>query len=124
MIFLNIEGLYRGKDKWKKINFLREISIDEEPILIILTETHLCDNIDDKEIDIPGYSIYRSDRINRIQGGVMIYIRKPLLIDETVLTKFSNGTCETLIVKIKDVDIHVVCVYRPRTLHHQSSMNV
>ena len=44
MLFLNVEGLYRGKDKWKKINFLREIASVEHPMLIILTEI-ICKHI-------------------------------------------------------------------------------
>lgn len=112
MLFLNIEGLYRGKDKWKKINFLRELASSDKPVLIVLTETHLKSEIDNAEINIPNYNLYRSDRI-RLQGGVAIYVREPFLIDEETVVKFSNDYCEALIIKLKDVNSHIVCVYRP-----------
>ena len=101
MMFLNIEGLFRGKDKWKKVNFLRETASEEKPEIIFITESHLNDEIENKEIAIPDYSIYRSDRVNRKQGGVAMYLREPLMIEELTIKQFSNSTCETLIVKIK-----------------------
>ena len=39
-----------------------------------LSETHLCTNIDDSEIMIPGYTLMRRDR-NRYGGGVAVYQR-------------------------------------------------
>ena len=62
MMFLNIEGLFRGKDKWKKVNFLRETASEEKPEIIFITESHLNDEIENKEIAIPDYSILAERR--------------------------------------------------------------
>ena len=113
MLFLNIQGLLRGKPKQKKMDFLREIAETEKPAIMVATESHLDSNIDDAEIAIPKYSVYRSDRLNRIQGGVVIYVRSPYIVDEKLMTKFSNGVCELLILKIKEINLSIVCVYRP-----------
>ena len=113
MMFLNVEGLFRGKDKWKKVNFLRETALDEEPICIVTVESHLNDNIENKEIAISEYSLYRADRYNRVQGGVALYLRSPLMIEEENIKKFSNSTCELLILKVKELNIHIVSIYRP-----------
>ena len=47
----------------------------ENAYIIAVTETWLSDDIVDAEIAINGYTPYRSDRIGRQRGGVMIYIR-------------------------------------------------
>ena len=113
MLFLNVEGLLRGKPKQKKLDFLREIAKTEKPVFIVGIESHLNINIDDTEIAIPNYSVYRSDRLKRKQGGVVIYVRTPYLVDEKTMVKFSNDACELLILKIKEINLTIVCVYRP-----------
>ena len=66
MFLNNIQGLYRGKDKWKKINLLRETAFEEKPLIIAVVESHLNEEI---EIAISDYSLYRTDRYDRVQGG-------------------------------------------------------
>ena len=53
---MNIEGLFRGKDKWKKVNFLRETAAVEKPLFIVTLESHLSDDIENKEIAISDYN--------------------------------------------------------------------
>ena len=42
--------------------------------ILMISETHLDHFIDNSDVDIGGFSIYRNDR-NRFGGGVAIYIR-------------------------------------------------
>ena len=51
--------------------------LDNSCDCIIITETHLDDTIDSREIDIAGYQLFRKDR-NRSGGGVAIYIKDEL----------------------------------------------
>ena len=44
---------------------------------------------------------------------MVIYIEQPLLVDEDSMLKFSNGVCELLIIKIKEINMHIATVYRP-----------
>jgi len=43
-----------------------------------VTETWLTKNIADSDISIPGYSLYRCNRIRRKGGGVCVFIRNSL----------------------------------------------
>ena len=61
LLHININSLL------PKINELREIAGRTKASIIGISESKLDDSIDDNEIDIPGYSVLRSDR-NR-QGG-------------------------------------------------------
>ena len=40
-----------------------------------LTETWLTSNVIDAEIDIPGYSVFHSDRNGHTHGGVAFYLK-------------------------------------------------
>ena len=65
MLFLNIEGLLKGKPKQKKMDFIREIAKTDKPAIMVATESHLDKDIDNNEIALPKYSVYRSDRLKR-----------------------------------------------------------
>ena len=54
---------------------LRIKSLDLD--ILALSETHLCPDIDDKELNIPAYILIRRDR-NRFGGGVAIYVKDSL----------------------------------------------
>ena len=78
---------------------------------ISLTETHLNSEILDAEINIPGYTPYRCDRIGRSHGGVCTFVRNDLVV--TVLLKDSNSYCDTLVLKIHQMDLIMINFYRP-----------
>ena len=46
--------------------------------IIAITETCLDKKIEDAEVDIPGYKIYRKDR--DADGGVAVYVRNDLSV--------------------------------------------
>ena len=47
--------------------------------IIAITETWLDKKIEDAEVDIPGYKIYRKDR-DADGGGVAVYVRNDLSV--------------------------------------------
>ena len=53
-------------------DFLASIDV-HRPHIICVVESWLSEEIDDNEISIPGFQIFRNDR-NRHGGGVLIYV--------------------------------------------------
>ena len=62
----------------EKMKFLREQCTEEKPYFLAFAETHLNDSVKDAEFEIEGYSHANSNRVQRIGGGVIIYIRNDL----------------------------------------------
>ena len=83
----------------------------------MMTETWLRDHLD-AEINIPGYTIFRSDckrprkRRGRDTGGAAIYIREDIAASAETVLKFSNGTVEILCVYMKAEHLLLSAVYR------------
>ena len=63
-----------------KIDYLKNLSVINNSDIIAVTESHLSDSVDDCEIFIPGWSTFRSDRENRVGGGVLTYIKETLTV--------------------------------------------
>ena len=76
-----------------------------------LTETWLSEDIENAEIQIEDYSIYRADRSHRSRGGVAAYLRSDLLCKTAF--SYSNSVCEALLIKCKKLDIVFGVLYRP-----------
>ena len=76
-----------------------------------MVESHTDKNVSDEELNIPDFKIYRCDRQDREKGGVIIYARDYFEVTES--SKFSNGICELLTLKLPQLNYHVVCLYRP-----------
>ena len=94
------------------MKYLRDTAIESNAAFIAITETHLKPDILDSEVNIKGWSLYRTDRgPSKSHGGVAIYLRNDL-IGQLVATH-SNNMCETLVVKVKTLNLILICVYRP-----------
>lgn len=111
MLYMNIEGLITAENNKRKLNYLSECSEEENIQLIILNESHLNPNIIDEEINIPNFTVHRSDRSQRKCGGVAIYLKEPMKAENII--KFTNSTCELLMCYVSELDVHLICVYRP-----------
>ena len=95
-----------------KVKYLRDTAIQSNAPFIALTETHLKPEIQDAEVTIEGWSLYRSDRgPGKSHGGVAIYLRNDLI--GQLVAVHSNSQCETLVVKVKTLNLLLMCVYRP-----------
>ena len=73
LISANIRGLHPRSNQ-KKAPLLQEIVTTDKVPLIVLTETHLHKSIQDEEIRIQHYEIFRTDMEDRSHGGVAMYI--------------------------------------------------
>ena len=94
------------------MKYLRDTAIESNAPFIALTETHLKPEILDPEVKIDGWSLFRSDRgPGKSHGGVAIYLRNDLI--GQLVTSHSNSMCETLVVKVKTLNLILICVYRP-----------
>ena len=71
------------------------------------------DSINDSEIQIPGFSIVRCDRLLREGGGVCIYVRNTKSF--SVCLNYSNSICDLLIVKLHQLSLIIILMYRPPT---------
>ena len=96
----NIQCLYKD-GTYDKTPSLLEILTESNSIFAVLTETHLNASILDAEIDIPGYTVFRSDRIARIQGGTMIYVKNALASTTSEIYKHCNKVVECLALHVK-----------------------
>ena len=56
-----------------------------------LTKTWLTEDIEDPEIQIEDYTVFRADRKHRARGGVAFYIKSDLMYKSVF--SFSNGVC-------------------------------
>lgn len=72
---------------------------NKKPSIILLSETHLTNDIEDSEVNIRGYKIIRCDSTSRHTGGVAIYSRDNLNINIVHKENYVN-TAWTLSVKI------------------------
>ena len=94
-LFMNIAHLIsRTKQKLK---FLADLC-DANTLFPCFCETFLHDGIGDIEIQLPDFSITRSDRLSRVGGGVCIYMKKS--VNFTTCVNYSNSVCELLILKL------------------------
>ena len=78
---------------------------------IALTETWLKPEILSAEVQIPGMQLYRADREGRKHGGCALYVRNDLT--SQLMITHSNRSCDTLIVKIKSLNLLLIVNYRP-----------
>ena len=61
-----------------KMDEVSDVIINANLDIACITETWLCDHIQDNVVCIPGYNVVRRDRIDVIHGGVCTYIKKEL----------------------------------------------
>ena len=96
-----------------KSPFLHDLSTQRNCLWVAVTESWLHPGILDSEllVHMPGYSILRQDRVGRRRGGVCLFLRDDLTGE--IVSSFSNGVCEVLMVNVHQVNTLVTVVYRP-----------
>lgn len=111
MILWNARGL-NPKSNQTKVPYLGELSLEDEALFILVTESQLSEDILEAEVHIKDYTIYRTDRGNdRSGGGVCIYVQDRFPC--SVLHTESNSVCETLIIKVTPLNLVLCLIYRP-----------
>ena len=102
-----------------KISELRASVSQDKPDFILLTETWLNSKITDSLIAIPGYELFRDDRINQRGGEVSIYCKQQInnnkikvtLNDSFTLPSITNSLW--LNIEMGNVKLLLGCVYAP-----------
>ena len=110
---LNVRSLLQQSDIGKRFDHLYNyICRDNCYDVVALTETHLSRNIDDNEINIENYTLFRIDR-NRHGGGIAIYCRSEL--QPMLLTSLNVQGIEIFWIQVsiqKNKNLFGTC-YRP-----------
>ena len=109
---MNVQGLYRNARN-NKVPVIAEIMREKDCIYAVITESHLSEEIKDAEIHIAGYTPFRQDRQNRIQGGVIMYIKDDLAKNSEVIYKHCNRVVECMAMHIKQINCVIIGIYRP-----------
>ncbi|BHF59701.1 hypothetical protein SprV_0100266200 [Sparganum proliferum] len=97
-----------------KIDELKIHLSDLSPDIISLTETWLNQQVDNRELTIPGYQLFRRDRSGRQGGGVLTYVKHGLIVSDK--TDKLSCTSEAIWLTIKapgSPSLDVLTVYRP-----------
>jgi hypothetical protein len=87
------------------------MAVSENSVIIALTETWLSENHLDAEVRIPGFNMYRADRVGKSHGGAALYIREDFAA-VPILTYSENGV-EAIVLKVRELEAIVFVVYRP-----------
>ena len=107
---LNIRGLY---SKLGKLNYLIENATKRQADMITLSETWLSKYT--PQFEIPGYRLFRKDRIGKKGGGVAILVSNTLHSREIELDNIKESV-EICGVQIKTNtgQLRIVSLYRPQ----------
>lgn len=113
----NVQGLC-PQTKLTKVPYIRDILYDKNMNFICLTETWLSDNHLQAELDIEGYTIFRTDRQRekakhgRLGGGVCLYVRDDLATTFKTVISYSNGVVDVHAIHSVVLELFIVVVYR------------
>ena len=115
MVHGNIAGLYTRTHK-EKVSMLFERAEENNSFIIAITESHLRKDIQDAEISMPGFQLYRADRTEGIRkGGVVVYLKNEYARGAQVLSSGSNGVVEWVSMYLQPQNTLFICLYRPPT---------
>ena len=70
----------------------------------------VCVYISDAQVAIPGYDLYRSDRVNRVGGGCALYVNSSLAVSDKVC--FSCANNNLIAVYVEEIKSIYAAVYR------------
>lgn len=112
-MYFNAQGITSN------INQLKLIVNERKPKIVLLSETHLTEEISDDELQIANYQMYRTDSNSRHTGGVAIYLENQIQIlnvEKSVV--FMNLWLLAVKIKWNDFCVVVACVYHsPNSCH-------
>ena len=115
----NLKVLYTNAQSLpSKIDELALVIVDQDPDIVIITETWCNSDINNAFLNLPGYFIDpdlrldRSDTHRGIGGGIIVYVRNGLTIlaSDNLRSDF-NQYCSFIVKSDSDM-IEFICVYR------------
>ena len=115
---LNINGLRN------KTHEVEEMLNYRNSDILFISESRLTDDISNNQINIDGYNLLRKDRLNRLGGGLVIYHKSELKVNEYFDMKLEE--CDYISMKInlsKRKSANLLHIYRPPNCHIQSFLN-
>ena len=86
------------------------MAIENDAILISLTESHLNENILDAEININGFDLFRQDRQLAQKGGIITYIKDTISSTAKIVCAGSQGRIEYLCIYFSDKDLLFITI--------------
>ena len=96
-----------------KIDTLRLEMKDKPFDIFSASETWLKPDISDSEVALPGYSIIRMDRQNKIGGGTAIYVRDGIPFKtHSDLMNNDLENCMIEVLRDKSKKLFICCIYR------------
>ncbi|CRK97992.1 CLUMA_CG011361, isoform A [Clunio marinus] len=90
--YTNAQSLYSN------LNLIRCFMLENEPKIMLLSETRTISDMDDQELSIQGYKLFRCDALNRHTGGVAIYLQES--IDAYIVNEYKENHIWALCIKI------------------------
>jgi len=115
--------LINAQSLLNKIDQLRLVCALKKPSIICITESWLHDSIDSAMIALPGFSVYRNDRIKRRGGGTCIYISTSIAHLPLPMTVTSQDI-ELTAIELPDMKLILLCMYVPPDLTSRQLSNV
>lgn len=123
IVYLNARSLLN------KINDLNVLINDKSPDIILITETWANESITNAMLNVPGYCIEpdlridRSDTLNGIGGGLIVYTRDGLIIKPVEVENEFNMFVRFQVVSGNkdDRDLQLTLVYRPPRINHNNN---
>ena len=107
-----------------KIQELKTICITECCDVLCLTETHLTSEINDAEIFIENFTIFRGDRNDgREKGGSIIYVNNNNIACAKI-DYFNPNDSLAVLLDLPDFKFAVACVYRSPSLMHDENLKL
>ena len=92
---------------------LAEMASEMNVGVMIFTESHLREEIRDGEIEVENYEIFRVDRKEFRNGGIIAYVQINLNLGVKNLFSLSYSKIETLILRLDKINTILIAVYRP-----------
>ena len=115
--FMTIQGLM-PKTRQSKVTYVGDLLTSNNQLFIGLSESWLKQQ-GEAELNVDGYTIYRSDRMckklskrGRDSGGVAFYVRNDIAQSTNVLLEFSNSVVEALCLYSEKENLILVVIYR------------
>lgn len=106
-VMLNIQGLTGNFAE------IEELVLKSQYNFIILTETHITENIDLGEISIDGYNLYLCYSNSRYTGGVAVYVSKMLKSEFSNILAIENKLWILVVkIRIQNAIWNIVTLYR------------
>ena len=114
---LNVRGI--GLKKSQLIDLVDNSVQNKQPDVLLISETWLTPF--SPKLDIPGYDLYRQDRVHKKGGGVAILVSSKLRCTDRpdLASKLEESECMTIEIKLKNSDCCLVSsMYRPPNSGH------